>query len=1081
MKSNDVIMNFSKRNLFVFTSILLVLLLFFSSYYYYNNEIEALKKEKGEELRIIADLKIKQIYYWYDDEMDDAGTITKNLFQADNHIEREIFYDQNKSNHLKEKLSYLKEEHGYNDIIIVSKNGKPIVSTTDSLQEFSLPILNAIDQAFKNGNTTCTDFYRSSGNDIFIDFVSPVEDDGKKIIGFTIYRIDANLFQFPLISFWPNSSETSETFVVRKEQDSVVIINGLRHYKNSALNIKIPLTQNELATVKAAEGYKGIFEGKDYKGKDVFAYICPVEKTPWFLVAKIDKEELFQDFYLKIASVYAILILLFLFIGMSISYLYANKQKGIYKKLWQTEEEYRTILYSIGDAVIITDKKGNVQNLNPVAENCTGWSEIDAKDEPLEKVFCIINEKTREKVPSPIEKILKTGLPIGLANHTLLISRTGNEIPIADSGAPIKNAEGNILGTIIVFRDQTEERKKQKALEENDALIRSILDNLPMGVAVNSINPDVNFNYMNDNFPKIYRTSREELSVYDSFWELVYEDPVFREEIKQRVINDCDSGIPERMHWDEIPITRKGQETTYVSARNIPIPDKNLQISTVWDVTEQINAQKEIRENEHKFRSLFENHSSAKLIIDSSDGSIVDANDAAVAFYGWSKEELKQMKIFQINILDVATIREKMKLAGVDSNKYFEFKHRIKSGEIRDVEIFSSNVELSGKQYLYTIVNDTTERKKADNQIKLLSRSIEQSPVIVVITNSEGNIEYVNPKFEKISGYHFDEVKGKNMRIFKSGFHNQEFYADLWNTILSGKDWQGEIQNKKKNGELFWENSLISPITNLEGEITHFVAVKEDITENKKILEDLIIAKEKAEESDRLKTAFLANMSHEIRTPLNGILGFIDLLGKPDLNNDQSIRFRAIIKKSSARLLATINDIIEISKIESGQLNIYITEVNVNELMQYVHLFFKPEAESRKLSLICGPILPENYSYTSTDKDKLESILINLIKNAIKFTEKGFVEFGCQYKNSLYEFYVKDSGTGIPENKQKIIFNRFVQGDTSVTKPHEGSGLGLSISKAYVEKLGGKIWINSKPGEGSTFYFTIGNLANKLS
>jgi PAS domain S-box-containing protein len=1053
----------------------LALLFSFAGYYFYQHEIKSIKRDRGDELKLIADLKINQISNWYDDEMDDAKSITKNLFFTEKHYKDFLYKDNRELAYLKKQLLSLKEEHGYKDIILVTGDGKIVVATSDTIPSIEVSLLKIIQEAGAGDVTLCSDFYRCSNNDIYIDFISPVKDNTGVTCAIVIYRIDAKKFQFPLISFWPTASKTSETLIVRKEKDSILFINEIRHLKNSALNLKISMLSKDVPAVRAAEGYTGIFEGRDYRGADVFAYLSPVYNTPWFMIAKIDKDELLEDFYLKIWAVIVIVLLFFLFVGMSISYLYTNRQKRIYKTLWQTEEEYRVTLYSIGDAVIITDKLGMVQHLNSAAEKCTGWTEIDAQNEPIEKVFNIINEETQLQLENPVKKILEHGLINGLASNTILISKNGRVIPIADSGAPIRDKNGEITGIVIVFRDQSEERKRQRSLEENDALIRSIMDNLPMGIAVNSVNPDVVFNYMNDNFPKIYRTTREELLKYDTFWECVYEDPVFREEIKKKVLDDCNSGNMARMFWNEIPITRKGQETTYISAHNIPIPDKHLQISTVWDVTDQIKAELAIRENEHKFRSLFENHSSVKLIIDYSDGTIIDANEAAANYYGWTIGELKQMNITQINTLPFERIKEEIEKLETGQNTYFEFKHRLRNGDIRDVELFSSKIEISGKNYLYSIINDTTEKKKAEQQIKLLSRSIEQSPVIVIITDPMANIEYVNPKFERISGYCFEEVKGQNMRIFKSGRHDQAFYKELWNTILSGKDWQGEIQNKKKNGELFWEHSLISPITDVNGNISHFVAAKEDITEKKKMLEDLIIAKEKAEESDRLKTAFLANMSHEIRTPLNGILGFIELLGRPDLTGEQHDRFKGIINKSSDRLLSTINDIIEISKIESGQMQLNKSMVNINEIMQYLLSFFKPEADIKTINFTCSHFLSKKQALFYTDKNKLESVLINLLKNAIKFTIKGSIEFGCFLKNDIPEFFVKDTGAGIPESKQQVIFNRFVQGNTSVTKPHEGSGLGLSISKAYIEKLGGKIWIKSKPGIGTTFYFNIAN------
>jgi hypothetical protein len=295
----------------------------------------------------------------------------------------------------------------------------------------------------------------------------------------------------------------------------------------------------------------------------------------------------------------------------------------------------------------------------------------------------------------------------------------------------------------------------------------------------------------------------------------------------------------------------------------------------------------------------------------------------------------------------------------------------------------------------------------------------------------------------------------------------------LWQTINSGNEWFGEFHNKKKDGTLYWESASISPILNEKGIITHYIAIKEDITERKIIEKQLIEAKEKAEESDRLKLAFLANMSHEIRTPMNGILGFTELLKEQNLSSDVQQEYINIIEKSGKRMLNIINDIINISKVESGQIEVTQSETNINEQIEYLQTFFKPEAAQKNISINLTKKLSLNDTFVITDREKLYAILTNLIKNAIKFTNKGSINFGCEKQGDYLEFSVKDTGLGISDSQKNIIFERFRQANDTISRTHEGSGLGLAISKAYVEKLGGKIWVESKEGKGSTFYFTI--------
>jgi signal transduction histidine kinase len=252
--------------------------------------------------------------------------------------------------------------------------------------------------------------------------------------------------------------------------------------------------------------------------------------------------------------------------------------------------------------------------------------------------------------------------------------------------------------------------------------------------------------------------------------------------------------------------------------------------------------------------------------------------------------------------------------------------------------------------------------------------------------------------------------------------------------------------------------------------------------------QELIIAKEKAEESDRLKSAFLANMSHEIRTPMNGILGFSSLLSEPGLAGEDQQKYIDIIQKSGARMLSTINEVLDISKIESGQMEVALKDTNINEQIGYVYNLLKPDADSKGIILSATLSWPDNEAIIHTDAEKLYAILTNLVKNAVKFTDKGSIEIGYTIEPGELEsylhrdldtnplqlkFYVKDTGIGIPADRQKAIFERFMQADILDLQARQGAGLGLSIAKAFVEMLQGRIWVDSQPGQGTVFYFTL--------
>jgi len=458
-------------------------------------------------------------------------------------------------------------------------------------------------------------------------------------------------------------------------------------------------------------------------------------------------------------------------------------------------------------------------------------------------------------------------------------------------------------------------------------------------------------------------------------------------------------------------------------------------------------------------------------------------SEACFGITGYSSEDFVGNKNISFNDLILPEYRipiwEKWQKV-FKERSVFEEEYPIKtaSGEIKWVwergkGIFDENDEL---RYMEGYIEDITGRKLAEKELRKLSQAIEQNPVSVVITDSNGIIEYTNPKFTEMTGFEASDAIGQNPRILKSGQMEPEFYANLWQVITSGKIWNGELINRNKSGQLYWANKSISPIIDERGKITNFVAIAEDISEKKKTEAELIQAKEKAEESDRLKSAFLANISHEIRTPMNGILGFAELLKEPDLTPENQMEFLEVIERSGQRMLNIINDLIDISKIEAGETSLRIRKANINKMLHELHLFFMPEGNQKNIGIDFHCDLPDEESFIETDGTKLNQILTNLIKNAVKFTETGSVSFGYRKKNLKFEFFVTDTGPGITPDQKSLIFERFRQGTLGNSPKYEGAGLGLAISKAYVELLGGSIWMESELGKGSTFYFELPDL-----
>lgn len=362
-----------------------------------------------------------------------------------------------------------------------------------------------------------------------------------------------------------------------------------------------------------------------------------------------------------------------------------------------------------------------------------------------------------------------------------------------------------------------------------------------------------------------------------------------------------------------------------------------------------------------------------------------------------------------------------------------------------------------------------------NNQRTLFRTIIDLIPDAVYVKDLKGRKILANPKEVQFTGGRTEaDIIGKTDYELHPNHAAQRSSAEDRQVLTTGTpilDVEGT--HIDRNGKLRWLQGSKVPLLDMHGNIAGIVGVTHDITERKLVEQELLKAKEKAEESDRLKSAFLANMSHEIRTPMNGILGFAGLLKEPKLTGEEQQEYIRIIEKSGIRMLNLINDIVDISKIESGQMEISVTEGDVNEQLRYIYNFFKPEAESKGLHLYVNNMLQYPLSFIKTDHEKIYAILTNLVKNAIKYTYEGSIEVAYEKKAGCLEFIVKDTGIGIDKMKQEAIFQRFIQAETSSKQAVEGAGLGLSITKAYVEMLGGKIWVKSEPGKGSAFFFTI--------
>jgi PAS domain S-box-containing protein len=1273
-------------------------------------------------------LKENRLLAWKAQQISNAQVYSNSPFFAEA-LEKYFAFPNNMlRNELLKRCEIIRKYKAYTNVIIAGTDGNIEISLDPRIKGLDGAALKQMSEVLRTNQTVMGDICMCPvTHDLYIDIMSPITNKENKVAAILILCIDPVKELIPRFQNDPVLEKDVETILVSKIQDQIVLLGS---HDNGSV-ILLPAKEPSLL-FKALSDNKTRFTGPGFDNRKVIAHLQPVTGTTWHLVTQTGYRDVLSTFYryAKIDIVITVLIILLLL--LAIVFLFQFRQKTMYRNLLQTElafreerERFRTTLYSIGDGVITTDEHGLIMHMNNVASKLTGWEESEAIGKPLREVFHIINEGTLTESENPLERVLHEGVIVGLANHTLLVSRNGTKYPVADSGAPIRNNEGEIIGAVLVFRDQTIERKAEKELRQSEQRFRSTFEMASIGKSLTSINGelvDINhafadmlgytkeelsaMNFADVTFPDDLPESREcfrcllagekdwyrvekryirkdgsliwadvntmllkdsrgnplyfithivditerkqmeaerfrlldiieksinEIYVFDSatlnfeyvntcalknlgfgFDEMKKLTPpditpeftadTFRQLLTPLISGEKDVLVFETKHrrknGDFYPIDvhlqlfERGNKSVLLAIINDITWRKNAEEDTrqnherwkslfdnspnaiaiykavdggndfiftdfnltaqktdnlkhddvvgkriselfpaaeglgfldvfrkVWrtgrteymnttnykdiriegwreniifrlntgeivaiynDISARMNAEIALRESEEKFRSIFENHSAIMLLIDPDTGNIVDANEAAANYYGWSRNELKQMKIQQINTLPSEHVLDRMKEIKMQKQAHFEFRHQLKDESIRDVEVFSSKIEIGGKVYLHSINHDVTERKRAENALRESEFFFRESQRAAFVGSY---------KYDLITGFWdssevLDHIFGIDREYIRSvqGWEDlihpddQEMMDQYLKKEVMGRrnPFNKEYRIvRKSDGETRWVNGLGQLNFDAEGNILSLIGTIQDITERRRAEEALVKAKEKAEESDRLKTAFLQNISHEIRTPMNAIVGFSGFLNDPGLLPEKRKHFTEMIVQSSNQLLSIITDIISIATIEAGQGKIYEMEITLNSTLKLLYAQFIGRAQKKGVILRFETSLPDNEDRIKSDETKLGSILSNLIGNALKFTKKGCVNFGYYVKDTHLEFYVEDTGIGIPSEMHDEIFKRFRQVETTASRQYGGTGLGLSISKSYVELLGGKMWLTSEPGKGSAFYFTI--------
>jgi PAS domain S-box-containing protein len=528
------------------------------------------------------------------------------------------------------------------------------------------------------------------------------------------------------------------------------------------------------------------------------------------------------------------------------------------------------------------------------------------------------------------------------------------------------------------------------------------------------------------------------------------------------------------------------------------MPDGKL-MGMIRDITERKQAEAALQESEERHRTVLTALDEGVYGMDA-EGRCTFVNEAVLAMLGFAEEEMlgvDQHALFHHHRPDGRPYPSSecpMFQTAHDGQVRRQEEWFIrKDGSFLPVEVIATPMELEGgRRGAVVSFQDISLRLQAEAQVRKLSLAVEQSLASIVITDLDARIEYVNEAFLRKTGYRREEVMGQNPRMLQSGKTPRETYAALWDALRGGNPWKGEFRNRRKDGGEYIEFAFISPLRQPDGRITHYVAVKDDITEKKRIgeeldrhrhhLEELVVertaqlteAQRRAESASRAKSAFLANMSHEIRTPMNAIVGLTHLLLRAEPTPQQAERL-AKMDAASRHLLSIINDILDLSKIEAGRMELEQTDFTLATILDHVQSLLAEQARAKGLRLeVDGDSVP---LWLRGDPTRLRQALLNYAGNALKFTDKGCIALRARLladdgDKLRVRFEVQDTGIGIAPEQLSSLFDAFTQADTSTTRKYGGTGLGLAITRRLAQLMGGEAGGDSVPGQGSTFWFT---------
>ena len=771
-------------------------------YQYYVSEKDRIVTEKYNALSAIAEEKEKYLTSWLVARAKDAQRPAKSPFfrtALDEWMSSPE--DPSRMEAWKNRLIMDREEFGYDDVLLLDPSGDLVLlAAKDHPDPIGPPTQEAVRKAKDIGGPALSDPYVSPQGLVLVDAVCPVFNLEGRLLAFLVLRADLGDTLFHAIQSWPIPSKSAEVLILKQEGDDVVFLNGPRHRTVGPLGLRIPPTVSNLVEVQAVKGNMGMALGQDYRGVEVLADLRPVRGTSWFLVTKVGTDEILGEaqYRGKVVGLMALMavVLAGSLWGLWFRHIRARLWKRLYateKELREAQEEFRTTLYSIGDGVITTDRWGNIWLMNRIAEELTGWQEKEAMGRPLGEVFRIVNEETRAQVEDPVQRVLREGVVVGLGNHTLLLSRDGREIPIADSGAPIVDEEEGMVGVVLVFRDQSEERALRRQIEKSQKEWEQIFQ--AVGRPIFILDPAHTILEANESALEFTGLSKDQL-LGRKCYELCHgtEAPP--------------PGCP-----CQVVFETKGEASSEQKAlgRDVlvsctPIFNEKGEIERIIHVATDISSLKmaegALRDSEEKFRALVENSTHGILVVQGN--SIVYANPKALEFFGATKEEVLASHYLDFTHPEDRPIiaeRYRLRALGQEVEPSIVFRILDKKGDFRWVEGHATRITWAGKEAYLVFLEDLTLRRKEEEERMKLEVQLLQAQKMEAIARLAGGVAHDFNNILAIIGGHAELGLAK----LEGGHPVQEHFREILEAT-------GRSANLVRQLLAFARKQIISPM-----------------------------------------------------------------------------------------------------------------------------------------------------------------------------------------------------------------------------------------------------------------------------